>query len=78
MVEEKKGGATGRCVREKNEYFGGETAEIWVRKKGIMQTQAGKVDKGIATFRAQSSKMVSCSKGKRGLSVKHHRKQGTP
>ena len=36
--------------------------------KGIMGNQAGKMDKGIATLRAQNGKMVSSSKGKRSTS----------
>ena len=50
---------------------------MWVGVKGTMGNQAGKMDKGIATLRAQNGKMVS-SKGKRDLQVEHYRKLGTP
>ena len=43
-----------------------------------MGNQAGKMDKGIATLRAQNGKMVSSSKGKRDVLVEHYRKLGTP
>ena len=51
---------------------------MWVGIKGILGQQAGKTDTGIATLRAQNGKMVSRSKGKRGVLVKHYRKLGMP
>ena len=50
---------------------------MWVGIKGIMGNQAGKMDKGIATLRAQNGKMVSSSKGKREVPVEHYRKLGS-
>ena len=51
---------------------------MWVGIQGILGQQAGEADTGIATLRAQNGKMVSSSKGKREVLVKHHRKLGTP
>ena len=51
---------------------------MWIGIKGIMGNQAGKIDKAIATLRAQNGKMVGSSKGKREVLVEHYRKLGTP
>lgn len=44
------------------------------RVKGVLHKQAGEAGPGIATLRAQTGKMVSSSKGKREVLVKHYRK----
>ena len=51
---------------------------MWVAITEVMGNQAGKMDKGIATLRAQNGKMVISSKGKREGLVEHCRKLGTP
>ena len=51
---------------------------MWAGIKGILGQQAGETDTGIAALRAQNGKMVSRSKGKRGVLVKHYRTLGTP
>ncbi|CAN0044737.1 unnamed protein product [Sphacelaria rigidula] len=51
--------------------------QMWVGTEGIMGNQAGKMDNGMATLRAQNGKMVS-SMGKREVLVDHYRKLGTP
>ena len=39
--------------------------QMWIGINGILGKYAGEADTGIATLRAQNSKMVSSSKGKR-------------
>ena len=78
MVEKKKKGIWEKVVNKTNQDFDGGMKQLWVGIKGIMGKQAGKMDKGIATLRAQNRKMVSSSKGKRDVLVEHYRKLGTP
>ena len=52
--------------------------QMWAGIKWILGKPEGEADTGIATVRTQTGKMVSSSKGKRGVPVEHNRKLGTP
>ena len=49
----------------KKTTFDGGMKEMWIEVEGNMGKQVNKIDKRIATLRAQSGKMVSRANGKR-------------
>ena len=72
IVKKKRRGVWEDVVTKTNEDFDCGMKPMWVGIKGMIRKQAGKMDNGIATLRAQNGKMVSSSKGKRDVLVEHY------
>ena len=63
-MAEKKKGLWKDVINKTNEDFDGGMKQMWVRIKGILGQQAGEVDTGIATIRAQNGKWLVARRGR--------------